>query len=153
MLSVLLNKTFPSLLLTSSSTEEDKQQDLYEIPIVRQSEESSLPSSPPADSLSVAVAASVDDITEEVCDTCPPPPLPPRRDRTVSETTNRSTESIASSDRPPDLPARPPLHSLKSDTSSVRDKPSSLEKSTNGEIGLLYSRYLKGNYPESGVNA
>ncbi|XP_041377808.1 uncharacterized protein LOC121390133 isoform X2 [Gigantopelta aegis] len=127
-------KIYDDIDSSESSHEEDKEHDLYEIPVVRQSDESCPPCSQPNDSASLATAASIDDITEEVADTCPPPPLPPRRDRTVSETTNRSTESIASSGKPPDLPARPLLHARNSDNSSVTEKLTKSQKSQNGVV-------------------
>lgn len=90
---------------------------LYEIPIARQNNnppptsEDSL--SQPADVSSLATAGSVDDVSDDVLDApspspsgWQPPPLPPRKKKSESDS-RHSVNSLE--DRPPELPFRPPL--------------------------------------------
>ncbi|XP_067658774.1 actin filament-associated protein 1-like 1 isoform X2 [Haliotis asinina] len=125
--------------------DEDKdEQDLYEIPVARLQLSEDSAGQQSGDRSSLATAASLDELAEEVADIPVPPPLPPRRDRTSSDLTS----SGGGEDKPPDLPARPPPKIDvydKSDKSEKSDKSDHTEYTLDGGDSTSYESYDEDN--------
>ncbi|XP_046332006.2 uncharacterized protein LOC124115168 isoform X2 [Haliotis rufescens] len=129
--------------LDGQDDEDKDEQDLYEIPVARLQLSEDSAGQQSGDRSSLATAASLDELAEEVADIPVPPPLPPRRDRTSSDLTTSGGD-----DKPPDLPARPPPKMDvydKSDKSEKSDRSDHTEYTLDGGDSTSYESYDEDN--------
>lgn len=89
---------------------DDNENGLYEIPVTKQVSVDETSVSFGAENSSLATTGSAEELALESLDTSPgiPPPVPARRDRSVSDSRSRGSTNDEDG-RPPDLPYRPPL--------------------------------------------